>query len=142
MTKTAKRASRAPARKPAKPVTRGRPHSKPVKEKPYKAKGGGEREVNGRKFHWRGVQIELHYRPDGVLRCAHLELRVIAPEGAPIPTTQTGYCSRYVHTYPVQQAGGPVAYVRELLDREARNKAYLRALHVWRQLDLFAALEA
>lgn len=69
---------------------------------------------------------------------AHLELRVIAPEGAPIPVTETGYLSHHVYPVFVKSAGGPVAYVRKWLDREARNPSYYRALDRWRQLDLFA----
>ncbi len=118
---------------PAKP--KGKARAKP------RAKAKAKPETIRRKLVWRGVLLAIHYQPKSYGLLAHLELRVIAPEGAPIPVTDTGYRSHFLYPFWVREAGGPVAYVRQWLDGESRSPAYRRALDRWRQLDLFGALE-
>ncbi|MEA3043132.1 MAG: hypothetical protein QOH47_970 [Sphingomonadales bacterium] len=139
MTKSTKRAAeRKPAKAPAsKAAAKVR---NPRAAKPRKAKP--KPEIIRRKLVWRGVLIAIQYAPEGCGFSARLELRVTAPEGVPIPVTESGYRSHHVYPFQVKSVGGPVAYVRKWLDQEARSLAYRRALDRWRQLDLFAALEA
>jgi hypothetical protein len=88
------------------------------------------------------VSIAMQYEPAGSGFYAHLELRVIAPEGVPIPVTETGYRSHFVYPALIGYAGGPVGYLRRWLDQEAGSPAYRRALDRWRQLELFDALKS
>ncbi len=142
MTKPTKR---APARNPAKPAPskpRAAKARRPKATKPQKVKGVRKPEIVRRKLVWRGVLVAIRYEPNPGGYFDHLELRVVGPQGAPIPVTETGYRSAYPYPNLVKAAGGPVAYVRKWLDQEARSPAYRRALDRWRQLDLFAALES
>ena len=118
-TKSAKKAAKPRAAKP----------SWPEAQKP---------EIIRRKLVWREALIAIQYKPGDAFGYAHLELRVVAPKGMPIPVTNTGYRSEDIYPLLVRNAGGVVGYVRRWLDREARDKAYLRALEAWRQLDLFS----
>lgn len=129
----------APVRRRAKPTTTdnaGRP-AKPRAAKSSRPKAR-KPDIIRRKLVWREALIAIQYKPGDAFGYAHLELRVVAPKDMPIPATNTGYRSDYVYPILVRNAGGVVGYVRRWLDREAGNKAYLRALDEWRQLDLFA----
>jgi hypothetical protein len=129
----------AAKREPAKAGKAKAQKANPPKVKPRTRKARPAKpEIVRRKLVWRGVLIGIQYEPGGFAYYAHLELRVIAPVGAPIPVTNTGYRSHHLHPKPVKSAGGPVAYVRKWLDHESRSPAYRRALDRWRQLDLFA----
>ncbi|MFK7875877.1 MAG: hypothetical protein AB8B71_08850 [Paracoccaceae bacterium] len=74
---------------------------------------------------WQGIEIELTYKPEGhggVI--AHLEVRSINPERAPLPITETGYRSHFhpVGTVEVDE-GTLVEQVTAWLDEEAKSKA-------------------
>jgi len=53
---------------------------------------------------WNGVSISISYEADWLglsvskldLAYAHLELQVLAPKGAPLPVTETGYRSEFL----------------------------------------------
>ena len=88
---------------------------------------------------WRGVLIEISYEPrwmnDGII--AHLELRTIAPEGAPIPVTETGYRSHFIAQGSVEGMGGPTAYVLAWLEHEAKRNGWAEIEASARQYTLF-----
>lgn len=128
----------APARKPAKGGGRERADAKAAKASARPRKAAKKPKIVRRKLVWRGVSIAIHYKPAGRDLFAYLEMRVLAPEGIPIPVTETGYRSHYVYPALIGYAGGPVPYLRDWLDREADSPAYRRALDRWRQLELFA----
>lgn len=76
---------------------------------------------------WRGIVIEIRYRPPfahfyAKHPIAYLEVKSIEPKSAPLPITETGYRSRVIEGVQVDAAGGPVAYVRAWLDHEAKSK--------------------
>lgn len=101
-----------------------------------------------RTIEWRGVTIETQFDPDWLglgeqkdtlgLGYAHLELRVVSPEGRAIPVTETGYRSHFLSQGMVEEAGGVEAYVIAWLDEAARDRRWLLAEEQRRQLDLFA----
>ena len=66
-----------------------------------------------------------------------LAIVVVAPKGAPLPITETGYLAHYLDENELVAAGGPVAYFTEWLKREATSKRYAKADARWRQLSLF-----
>jgi hypothetical protein len=94
---------------------------------------------------WDGRTVEVRYDPDWCSlselapgrQLAHLELQVTTPALAPLPVTDTGYRSHFVPVGAVEDAGGPVAFVRAWLDVEASRPMWRRAETAWRQLDLF-----
>lgn len=90
-------------------------------------------------FTWQGIEIELIYKPKeygGVI--AHLEVRSVHPECAPLPITETGYKSHYHAVGTVEASEGTlVEQVSEWLDAEAKSKAWLRHVEESRQLSLF-----
>jgi len=79
---------------------------------------------------WRGVQVEITFKPEEFGMVEHIELRT---EGkTPLPVTETGYRSHYIGEGTVAHHGGPVAFVTAWLDHEATQKGWSGA-----QLDLF-----
>jgi hypothetical protein len=70
------------------------------------------------------------------LDTAHLEIRVIAPEGAMLPIIETGYRSHFTSAATVTSYGGPVAFVLAWLDEEAASPAWQRHVEAARQLAL------
>ena len=126
-----------------KSATKSKPRAKPARGKAATSKQRNarpakpKRRVTKHKLIWRGVTIAVSYEPESFASHAHLELRVLAPEGIPIPVTETGYRSHFLPRGHVEDAGGPVAYVQQWLERELGNPTYKRALARWRQMELF-----
>lgn len=94
---------------------------------------------------WQGITVEIVYEPNwlnlanrtGDLASAHLEIRSIKPERAPLPITETGYRSHFLHPGEIDLLGGPVAYVQTWLDEMAESKEWLEYETSRRQLTLF-----
>jgi len=84
------------------------------------------------RFTWRGIEIEAVYDPvafGGLI--AHLKVRSLKPERAPLPVTETGYKSHF-HPQGIIEAheGGVIGQVTAWLDEEAQKpewKAYVEA---------------
>ncbi|PKP85784.1 MAG: hypothetical protein CVT80_00750 [Alphaproteobacteria bacterium HGW-Alphaproteobacteria-2] len=87
---------------------------------------------------WHGIEIEAIYTPCKWGVIAHLEIRSIAPERAPLPITETGYRSHF-HPYgTVEENGGDVvAQVVAWLDEEAASPEWRRYVEASRQGELF-----
>ena len=92
------------------------------------------------RFTWRGVEMIASHEPNYLSSAgwSHIELRVVLPKGKPVPITNTGYLSHFLDEDDLKAAGGPAAFFLAWLEREARSKAYKKALAAWAQLDLFA----
>ncbi|HEV7234510.1 MAG TPA: hypothetical protein VGN36_09705 [Sphingorhabdus sp.] len=91
------------------------------------------------RFHWQGIEIEATYAPLKWNSIAHLEIRSIAPAGAPLPITSTGYRSHFHQPGTVEAHGGDVvAQVTAWLDGEAKvNREWLAHVESNRQGSLF-----
>ena len=88
---------------------------------------------------WRGVVCRVRHRRNYLSRgWSHIELTVVSPKGRPLPITDTGYLSHFLDEDDLYAAGGPVSFFRAWLDREAKSKAYLKALARGQQLELVA----
>lgn len=103
--------------------------------------GTASRHITTEALVWEGVTLSIAYEPSWLATSedhgtARLAIRVVAPESAPLPITQTGYRSHFLARRIVEEAGGPVAYVRGWLDESARDPAWRKALDRWRQLSL------
>lgn len=96
-------------------------------------------------FDWQGITIEVVYEPNwlnlanrhGSLPSAHLDIRSIAPERAPLPITETGYRSHFLHSEEIEVAGGPAAYVETWLNVMAESAEWQAHEVSSRQLSLF-----
>jgi hypothetical protein len=91
---------------------------------------------------WRGITIEICYEErwlgsDVPFSTAHLELRAIAPERAPLPMTETGYRSHFTPASAIAEAGGPVTFVQAWLDHEAETKTWKEKEAAALQMTLF-----
>lgn len=102
------------------------------------AKRKKRREPTIHRFAWREFKLRAKHTPDYLNDgWSHIELRLVAPKGAPLPITATGYRSHFLAETELIEAGGVLAYVRAWLDREARTKSWAKAEFLWRQRDLF-----
>ncbi|MEA3000859.1 MAG: hypothetical protein QOK17_2692 [Sphingomonadales bacterium] len=110
-----------------------------------KAKGPGRKaparnpRIIRHRLVWQGVTLALRYEPRSSCSDEHslLELKVVRPQGVPLPITATGNWSHFLPRGEVEEGGGPESYVCRLLDQEAASQAYRHALARWRQLELF-----
>ena len=112
-----------------------------MKAKPVSKQARGPRAARPKadKLQWEGVTLAVAYEPRWLeSETAHLEVRVQAPKGAPLPITETGYRSHFLPCGAVEDAGGPITFVRAWLDEAAKSAAWRRVRNRWRQLDLFA----
>lgn len=97
-----------------------------------------EPQTQTHRFHWRGIEIEVSYWPIKWGATAHLEIRSIAPERAPLPITKTGYLSHFHTIGTVEARGGDVvAQVGAWLDEEAEAPEWRAYLEASRQTSLF-----
>lgn len=89
-------------------------------------------------FTWRGIGIEAIYTPLKWQTIAHLEVRSIAPVGAPLPITETGYRSHFHQPGTIEALGGDVvSQVIAWLDEEAQSPQWRKREEAARQLSLF-----
>lgn len=82
------------------------------------------------KITWRGIALTIAFTPDWLKVADHLEIET---EGrAPLPVTETGYRSHFIAVGSNENYGGPVAFINDWLDDEAKRLGWSGA-----QLSLF-----
>jgi hypothetical protein len=90
------------------------------------------------RFGWHGIEVEVIYTPLKWGVIAHLEVRSITPERAPLPITETGYRSHFHPCGTVEALGGDVVtQVTAWLDEEAAKPDWLAHVTASRQGELF-----
>jgi hypothetical protein len=90
------------------------------------------------RFNWQCIEIEATYAPRKWGVIAHLEIRSVAPEGAPLPITSTGYRSHFHAIGTVEAHGGDVvAQVTAWLDEEATKPKWRAYVTRSKQGELF-----
>lgn len=95
-------------------------------------------ETQAYRFTWRGIGIEAIYTPLKWNTIAHLEIRSVAPEGAALPVSETGYRSHFHQPGTVEAQGGDVvAQVMAWLDEAAATPEWRSQQEAARQLSLF-----
>ncbi|SEH60809.1 hypothetical protein [Paracoccus alkenifer] len=67
---------------------------------------------------WRGLAVEITFTPEKFGVVDHIELR--SGGKTPLPVTETGYRSQFIHAGTVAEAGGAAAYVIAWLEHEAK----------------------
>jgi hypothetical protein len=90
-------------------------------------------------FVWEGLTILLSYEPDwmglggrGVgTPLAHLELQVVAPRGAPIPLSDTGYWSEFFEPNEDDDGDTPRALALALLQEFSDAQTWRVARARW-----------
>ncbi len=90
---------------------------------------------------WKGVSIKISYVPDYSkavreqhgYQLAHIEVRA----DSPLPITKTGYHSMFLPNKEVEEAGGAVALVNDLLNESAKSKEWQEYQKRQNQLKLF-----
>lgn len=90
------------------------------------------------RFIWQGIEIEAVYEPEKWGVIAHLEIRSVTPERAPLPITETGYLSHFCEIGTIEANEGSVMeQVIAYLDHEATKPDWRRYVETTRQLSLF-----
>lgn len=86
---------------------------------------------------WQGIALSVTYTPDWLrMEVHHLEILVVAPAGAILPVTETGYRSHFFHD-DVEAYGGLAGYVRAWLDHAALSPEWSNRDSAARQFSLF-----
>ena len=89
------------------------------------------------KLVWRHVTAKVRHTPDYISKgWTHIELVVVAPKGAPLPITETGYRSHFPSPLELINDGGSVTFVTAWLDREAMGKNWQKRQTTRQQGDL------
>lgn len=90
------------------------------------------------RFEWQGIEIEAIYTPRKWNVIAHLEIRSVRPERAPLPITDTGYHSSFHEPSDIEANDiGIVEQIIACLDEEAKTKGWRSYVEASRQGSLF-----
>ena len=96
-----------------------------------------EQQPQTHRFMWQNIQIEVTYTPLKWGATAHLEIRSVVPECAPLPITETGYRSHFHQPGTIEANGGDViAQVTAWLNEEAAKPAWRAYIDASRQMRL------
>lgn len=99
---------------------------------------GADMDTQTYRFTWHGIGIEAIYTPLKWNMIAHLEIRSVAPEGAALPVSETGYRSHFHQPGTVEAQGGDVvAQVTAWLDETATSSQWRQQEEAAQQLSLF-----
>jgi hypothetical protein len=86
---------------------------------------------------WRGIALNVRHCPDWSRSCGIAHIEVISLERLPLPITETGYKSHFIHHDQRAEIGTPVEFVIAWLDHDAESTAWKKAEFESRQLSLF-----
>jgi hypothetical protein len=90
------------------------------------------------RFHWQGIEIAVTYTPRKWNAIAHLEVRSIAPDRAPLPISSEGWRSYFHPMGTIEAHGGDVvAQVTSWLDEEATKPEWQAHIARTKQGELF-----
>jgi len=79
---------------------------------------------------WQGIDLEIRYNLsycavlEGNQAMAHIEVMVLQPEKHPLPITETGYKSHFIHRAIVEEFGGAIEFVLAWLDHESEKPVW------------------
>jgi hypothetical protein len=87
---------------------------------------------------WQGMAITVcHVANWSGTGFDHIEVVSKKPERAPLPITETGYRSHFLHGEDLAAYGGAVEFVTRWLDHEAKGAAWREYQRNSAQLSLF-----
>lgn len=82
---------------------------------------------------WNGIMVT--HRPNHCGEIDHIELT--SENRVPLPITETGYRSHFLHEQQVEPFGSVLAYVQAWLDHEAMKPQWRAYVAASRQMSLF-----
>ena len=85
---------------------------------------------------WQDIEIEICYCPSwsNYAEIAHLEIK--RQGDGPLPITDTGYRSHFIHHDQLKRYNDPCEFVLAWLDHEAQSKSWQSHLTDYNQLKL------
>ena len=92
-------------------------------------------------FTWQGIALTVRYcadwhsDQDADFQIAHLE--IASDGGVPLPITDTGYNSQFLHPNQILNDGGAVASAKAWLDEASQSKDWQSIVENQRQGSLF-----
>ncbi len=87
---------------------------------------------------WQDITIEVTYEPKKWTSSAHIQVKSIHPEKAPIPITETGYRSHFLPVGALEEHGITAKQmVLEWIEEESRSIKWKNHEKKARQLSLF-----
>lgn len=84
---------------------------------------------------WEGIALQVRWCPNWCNIIAHLEIQ--SDNDVPLPITETGYRSHFIHAEHIEAEGGPVAYALAWLEHEGSKSGRQSQRDALRQLSLF-----
>ncbi|NCN84215.1 MAG: hypothetical protein GW808_05655 [Sphingomonadales bacterium] len=93
------------------------------------------------KITWDGIEIEVRWASnwmdfDDGTSVGHLEIQSVSPQKHPLPMTETGYRSHFIHADEINQFGGALNYIESWLAAESKSNKWLERKAVFSQLAL------
>lgn len=94
------------------------------------------------KITWGGIEIEIRWASnwmdfDDGTSMGHLEIQSIAPEHCPLPMTETGYRSHFIHADELNESGCALNFVEDWLAEESNCNKWLERKFAFDQMELF-----
>lgn len=91
------------------------------------------------KIFWRGIEIDVKYENPyfqmSDFSISHFD--IYTKDKQPLPITETGYRSHFLHDDEVQQYGGPSEYFNAWIESEAKTQNWKPIPKQAEQLSLF-----
>ena len=84
---------------------------------------------------WNGIKIMVTHTPNHCGEIDHIELH--SEDRVPLPVTETGYRSHFLHEAQIEPHGSALTYVQAWLDHEAQSPAWRAHELASQQLSLF-----
>lgn len=84
---------------------------------------------------WRGIPATVVYTPDSFAGHSHLE--VMSEPRTPLPISETGYRSVFLHSVEIEDAGGAASFALRWLDAASKSPQWRAAEAASRQGSLF-----
>ncbi len=89
-------------------------------------------------FEWNSILISLNYQHLRWGVIDHMTIKTIDPPDAPLPITETGYCSHYIEPDALDYFDkDPVKYIMSRLDELGAQPAWQKQQDEARQYSLF-----
>lgn len=90
---------------------------------------------------WQGIALSVSYEPSWINmpehECVYGHLQIWCITREPLPISETGCKSHFLHPTYIESAGGLIAFVHAWLDHAASKKAWLQRVEATRQMTLF-----
>lgn len=100
-----------------------------------------EKDIKKITLPWRGINVKITYRQylsDELVKIqGHQIAHVTVNAEMPLPITETGFLSMFLHDDELRKRGGAVAYVHEQLNEAAKSKEWQEHVKQKSQLKLF-----